>query len=254
MKGGVTMNTIGTKPTEIDIRRAHDRFHTEIGWLDSWHSFSFSNHYDPANTHHGLLLVSNDDTVKAGTGFRTHPHEDMEIVTWVLDGELEHKDSEGNKGIIYPGLAQRMSAGTGIWHSEMNPKTDKDVHFIQMWVVPDTQRISPGYEQLDINGYLAKGGLVPVASGKGHDGAISIRQKGAVLWGGRLLPGETVTVPENTHVHLYVTKGSVHLEQAGSLNAGDAVRLTAAGPRKLTADGTTGGEVLIWESEGTVRF
>jgi redox-sensitive bicupin YhaK (pirin superfamily) len=248
------MNTIGTKPTEIDIRRAHDRFHTEIGWLDSWHSFSFSNHYDPANTHHGLLLVSNDDTVKAGTGFRTHPHEDMEIVTWVLDGELEHKDSEGNKGIIYPGLAQRMSAGTGIWHSEMNPKTDKDVHFIQMWVVPDTQRISPGYEQLDINGYLAKGGLVPVASGKGHDGAISIRQKGAVLWGGRLLPGKTVTVPENTHVHLYVTKGSVHLEQAGSLNAGDAVRLTAAGPRKLTADGTIGGEVLIWESEGTVQF
>ena len=248
------MNTIGTKPTEIDIRRAHDRFHTEIGWLDSWHSFSFSTHYDPANTHHGLLLVSNDDTVKAGTGFRTHPHEDMEIVTWVLDGELEHKDSEGNKGIIYPGLAQRMSAGTGIWHSEMNPKTDKDVHFIQMWVVPDTQRIRPGYEQLDINGHLAKGGLVPVASGKGHDGAISIRQKGAVLWGGRLLPGETVTVPENTHVHLYVTKGSVHLEQAGSLNAGDAVRLTAAGPRKLTADGTIGGEVLIWESEGTVQF
>lgn len=248
------MNTIGTKSTEIDIRRARDRFHTEISWLDSWHSFSFSNHYEPANTHHGLLLVSNDDTVKAGTGFRTHPHQDMEIVTWVLDGEIEHKDSEGHKGIIYPGLAQRMSAGTGIWHSEMNPKADKDVHFIQMWVVPDTQRISPGYEQLDINGYLAKGGLVPVASGKGHEGAISIRQKGAVLWGGRLLPGETVTVPDNAHVHLYVAKGSVHLEQAGSLNAGDAVRLTAAGSRKLTADGTTGAEVLIWESEGTVQF
>ncbi len=248
------MNTIGIKSTEIDIRRAHERFHTEISWLDSWHSFSFSNHYDPANTHHGLLLVSNDDTVKAGTGFRTHPHQDMEIVTWVLDGELEHKDSEGNKGIIYPGLAQRMSAGTGIWHSEMNPKADKDVHFIQMWVVPDTQRITPGYEQLDINGYLAKGGLVPVASGKGHDGAISIRQKGAVLWGGRLLPGQTVTVPDNAHVHLYVAKGSVYLEQAGSLSAGDAVRLTAAGARKLTAEGTTGAEVLIWESEGTVQF
>ena len=248
------MNTIGIKSTEIDIRRAHGRFHTEISWLDSWHSFSFSNHYDPANTHHGLLLVSNDDTVKAGTGFPTHPHQDMEIITWVLDGELEHKDSEGNKGIIYPGLAQRMSAGTGIWHSEMNRQADKDVHFIQMWVVPDTQRITPGYEQLDINGYLAKGGLVPVASGKGHDGAISIRQKGAVLWGGRLLPGQTVTVPDNAHVHLYVTKGSVHLEQAGSLSAGDAVRLTAAGARKLTAEGTTGAEVLIWESEGTIEF
>lgn len=248
------MNMIGRKPTEIDIRRAHERFHTEISWLDSWHSFSFSNHYDPGNTHHGLLLVSNDDTVKAGTGFRTHPHQDMEIVTWVLDGELEHKDSEGNKGIIYPGLAQRMSAGTGIWHSEMNPGADKDVHFIQMWVVPDTQRITPGYEQLDINGHLAKGGLVPVASGKGHDGAISIRQKGAVLWGGRLLPGETVTVPDNAQVHLYVAKGSVHLEQAGILNEGDAVRLTAAGARTLTADGTTGAEVLIWESEESIQF
>ena len=248
------MNTISVKPSEIDIRRAHERFHTEISWLDSWHSFSFSNHYDAANTHHGLLLVSNDDTVKAGTGFRTHPHQDMEIVTWVLDGELEHKDSEGNKGIIYPGLAQRMSAGTGIWHSEMNPRADQDVHFIQMWVVPDTQRITPGYQQLDVNGYLAKGGLVPVASGKGQDSAISIRQKGAVLWAGRLQPGETVTVPDNAYVHLYVAKGSVQLEQAGRLNAGDAVRLTAAGARKLTADATSGAEVLIWESEGTIEF
>ncbi len=248
------MNTIGTQPTEIQIRRAHERFHTEAGWLDSWHSFSFSSHYDPANTQHGLLLVNNDDRVKAGTGFRTHPHQDMEIVTWVLDGELEHKDSEGNRGIIYPGLAQRMSAGTGIWHSEMNPKADKDVHFVQMWVVPDTQRIAPGYEQLDINKYLAKGGLVPIASGKGHDSAISIRQRGAVLWGGRLLPGETVAVPDSAHVHLYVAKGSGHLEGAGSLQTGDAVRLTAAGARRLTAEGTTGAEVLIWECDGTVSF
>ena len=248
------MNRIDRKPSEIDIRRAHERFHTEIGWLDSWHSFSFSNHYDPANTHHGLLLVSNDDTVKAGTGFRTHPHQDMEIVTWVLDGELEHKDSEGNNGIIYPGLAQRMSAGTGIWHSEMNPRADQDVHFIQMWVVPDTKRITPGYQQLDVNGQLAKGGLVPVASGKGQDSAISIHQKGAVLWAGRLQPGETVTVPDNAHVHLYIAKGSGQLEQAGRLNAGDAARLTAAGARKLTADGASGAEVLIWESEGTIEF
>lgn len=248
------MNGIGIQSTKVDIRRAQERFHTQISWLDSWHSFSFSNHYDPANTHHGLLLVSNDDTVKAGTGFCTHPHEDMEIVTWVLEGELEHKDSEGNKGILYPGLAQRMSAGTGIRHSEMNPRADQDVHFIQMWVVPDTRRITPGYQQLDVNGQLAKGGLVPVASGKGHNSAISIYQKGAVLWAGRLQPGETVTVPDNAYVHLYVAKGSVQLEQAGRLNEGDAVRLTAAGARTLTADGTTGAEVLIWESEGTVQF
>jgi len=126
----------------LDIRRARDRFHTKIDWLDSYHSFSFSDHYDPANTHHGLLLVSNDDLIKAGTGFRTHPHQDMEIVTWVLNGEIEHKDSVGNTGIIYPGLAQRMSAGRGIWHSEMNPRGDQDVHLVQMWVAPDTERIT----------------------------------------------------------------------------------------------------------------
>jgi redox-sensitive bicupin YhaK (pirin superfamily) len=242
-----------TTPT-IDIRRAGDRFHTQIGWLDSWHSFSFSNHYDPSNTHHGLLLVSNDDRVKAGSGFRTHPHRDMEIVTWVLDGELEHKDSEGNYGIIYPGLAQRMSAGTGIWHSEMNPHASKDVHFIQMWVVPDTERITPGYEQLDINRQLEQGGLIPIASGTGHQAAISIRQKGAVLWGGRLKPGGSVTVPDSRYVHLYVANGAVQLEGAGRLEAGDAVRLTAAGARTLTADAGSGAEVLLWETNGSVQF
>lgn len=238
-----------TEPLQgMDIRRDHQRFHTKIPWLDSHHSFSFSDHYDPRNTHHGLLLVSNDDVVKPNTGFRTHPHQDMEIVTWVLDGELEHKDSEGHHGIIYPGLAQRMSAGTGIWHSEMNPRKDKDVHFIQMWVPPDTERITPGYEQLDINGQLDKGGLVPIASGRGHEAAISIRQKGAVLWGGRLRPGETVHVPDAPYVHLFVAKGDAILEGAGPLHRGDAVRLTAAGGRPLTADANRGAEVLIWET------
>src|SRR4029079_3015766 len=151
----------------VEIRRREARFETSAGWLESRHSFSFANHYDPTNTHHGLLLVHNDDVVKPNTGFRTHPHQDMEIVTWVLDGELEHKDSEGNHGIIYPGLAQRMSAGAGIWHSEMNP-TEKDVNLIQMWVLPDTERVRPSYEQLDINKELEKGGLVPVASGRNH--------------------------------------------------------------------------------------
>src|SRR5215831_17848659 len=196
--------------------------------------------------------VHNDDVVKPNTGFRTHPHQDMEIVTWVLDGELEHKDSEGNHGIIYPGLAQRMSAGTGIWHSEMNPKTDKAVHFIQMWVPPDTERITPGYEQLDINGQLNKGGLVPIASGRGHNAAISIRQKGAVLWGGRLGSGETVTVPDAPYVHVFVAKGSARLEHAGVLNAGDEARLTGVGSRSLTAE-SNAAEILIWETDRTVE-
>ncbi len=233
--------------SSIDIRRGKERFHTEIPWLDSRHSFSFGNHYDPKNTHHGLLLVSNDDIVRPGAGFRTHPHQDMEIVTWVLDGELEHKDTLGNAGVIYPGLAQRMSAGRGIWHSEMNPSGDREVHFVQMWVVPDTEAIDPSYEQLDINRELDRGGLVPIASGRGHQAAIQIRQKGAVLWGGRLKPGASVRIPDAPSLHLFVPKGAVILEGAGRLEKGDAVRLTAAGTPTLTADPASGAEILIWE-------
>jgi redox-sensitive bicupin YhaK (pirin superfamily) len=229
----------------LDIRRAADRFHTKAGWLDSKHSFSFSSHYDPSNTHHGQLLVLNDDRVAGGTGFDTHPHRDMEIVTWVLSGELEHKDSEGNRGLIYPGLAQRMSAGRGIWHSEKNWSAQDEVHFIQMWVIPDTESIDPGYQQLDINDELAKGGLVPVASGQGHDSAISIQQKDAVLWAGRLAAGEATRVPDGANVHLFVAKGTVELEGAGVLEEGDAVRLAAAGDLGLSA-GISGAELLIW--------
>lgn len=235
-----------TTSPNIDVRRAGDRFHTRLPWLESHHSFSFSRHYDPANTGHGLLLVNNDDIVRAGTGFSTHPHQDMEIVTWVLAGELEHKDSAGHKGLLYPGLAQRMSAGRGIWHSEMNPRGDTDVHFVQMWVLPDTERVDPGYEQLDINGELGQGGLVPIASGRGHDAAISIRQKDAVLWGGRLLPGETVAVPDALRAHVFVARGALDFAGVGRLEAGDAVRLTAGGAPLLTA-GAGGAEVLIWE-------
>ena len=231
----------------IEIRPAKERFSTEIPWLDSKHSFSFGPHYDPANTNHGLLLVNNDDIIRAGSGFSTHPHHDMEIVTWVLSGEIEHKDSEGNKGIIYPGLAQRMSAGRGIWHSEMNPSGEKDVHLVQMWVLPDTERIKPGYEQMDINKELGKGGLVPIASGRGHSAAISIRQKGAVLWGGRLKAGEKVAVPDAQYVHVFIAAGGATLEGAGDLRQGDAVRLTGAGSPALIADGKSGAEVLIWE-------
>jgi redox-sensitive bicupin YhaK (pirin superfamily) len=232
----------------IDVRRARDRFHTDLGWLDSHHSFSFGSHHDPANVHHGLLLVSNDDVVRGGTGFSTHPHQDMEIVTWVLDGELHHKDSEGNSGVIYPGLAQRMSAGTGIWHSEMNASPNADVHFVQMWVLPDTERLKPGYEQLDISSQLGRGGLVPVASGRGHDAAISIRQREAVLWAGQLKPAERVTLPDAPFVHLFIARGGGELAGAGRLQAGDAVRLTAAGTPAFTADPETGAEVLVWET------
>ncbi|HEY5700051.1 MAG TPA: pirin family protein [Acidimicrobiales bacterium] len=230
----------------IDVRRARDRFHTAIDWLDSWHSFSFSSHYDPANVGHGLLLVSNDDRVAAGQGFGAHAHQDMEIVTWVLEGALAHQDSAGNSGVITPGVAQRMSAGTGIRHSEMNASRDEPVHFLQMWVRPDTVGVEPGYEQVDISDRLVPGELVPVASGRGHEGAVHLHQQDAVLWAVRLDEGQTVTIPAAPHVHVFVARGSARLSSASiDLAEGDAVRLTDEPEQELTAAADT--EVLVWE-------
>ncbi len=237
---------MATLTPSIQIHRANERMATQIDWLDSRHSFSFGGHYDPENTHFGLLLVSNDDVIKPETGFSTHPHRDMEIVTWVLEGELEHKDSEGHVGLIHPGLAQRMSAGTGILHSEINATSSGDVHLVQMWVVPDTARVRPGYEELDISSELSRGGLVALASGRGHDAAISIRQDGAVLWVGKLKPGETIKVPDAPFAHVYVAAGDLNVEAIGPLSAGDAARITLGGALKATA-GPAGAEVLIWE-------
>ncbi|MBK6662059.1 MAG: pirin family protein [Thermoflexaceae bacterium] len=235
----------------IDIQRASERMATRIDWLDSRHSFSFGQHYDPKNTHFGLLLVSNHDLIRPDTGFSTHPHRDMEIVTWVLDGELEHKDSVGNVGLIYPGLAQRMSAGSGILHSEINATKNAAVNLVQMWVVPDTEKVRPGYAQLDINTELAKGGLVPVASGRGHEAAIPIRQQHATLWAGRLKPNERLTLPDAPFVHLYVAKGDVTLEGVGSLVTEDAARIALTPGLKLEA-GPQGAEVLAWEMHARI--
>jgi redox-sensitive bicupin YhaK (pirin superfamily) len=238
----------------VDVRRAADRAATKLSWLDSHHSFSFGAHYDPANTHHGVLLVNNDDVVTPGSGFETHPHRDMEIVTWVLRGSLVHQDSTGHSGVIYPGLAQRMSAGTGILHSEKNDswrlqggdRHDEPVHFVQMWVVPDESGVRPGYEQTEIDAELLSGALVPVASGRaGHDSAIRIRNRYAALHAARLEPGHGVTLPDAPYLHLFVADGSVVLEGAGPLQTGDAARLTAAGGRDVTAAGAA--EILVWE-------
>jgi quercetin 2,3-dioxygenase len=251
--------------TTYDIRGAGDRFATDLGWLDSHHSFSFGHHYDPANTHFGLLLVSNDDVVAPGTGFETHPHRDMEIVTWVLDGALVHQDSQGHNGVIYPGLAQRMSAGTGILHSEKNDawrlqasaatdepvhvaREGENVHFVQMWVLPDEARISPEYEQLDIGEELARGGLVVVASGRPEHAdvrAIRIHQRDAALSVARLSAGESVELPTAPYAHVYVARGTVGLEGAGTLSTGDSARITGAQGQRLTAEESA--EVLVWE-------
>jgi redox-sensitive bicupin YhaK (pirin superfamily) len=244
----------------VDVRRHDERFATKLAWLDSHHSFSFSRHYDPGNTHPGLLLVNNDDIVDPGTGFETHPHQDMEIVTWVLEGSLVHQDSTGHSGVIYPGLAQRMSAGRGIMHSEKNDSWRlggdvhrEPVHFVQMWVVPDEPKLTPGYEQLEVDHELLAGGLVPVASGMDkHDGesAIRIKNRHAALYAARLQPGQSVQLPQAPYLHLFVPRGAVSLEGAGNLATGDAVRFTATGGQKVTA--TEPAEILVWEMHATI--
>ena len=254
------MSTAVQTPS-IDIRPADSRFKTRISWLDSKHSFSFGREYDAANTHHGLLLVNNDDRFDPGTGFETHPHRDMEIVTWVLQGSLVHQDSTGNSGVIYPGLAQRMSAGKGIQHSEKNDswrltgeaEHAEPVHLVQMWVVPDEGGLAPGYEQLEIENELLAGGLVPVASGMAkHDGASAIRinNRYAALYAARLQPGQGVELPEAPYLHLFVPRGAVTLEGAGPLGEGDAVRFTATGGQTVTA--TEPSEILVWEMHARI--
>ena len=231
--------------TAVDIRRASDRGTSTTEWLDSKHSFSFAGYYDPANTHHGLLLVNNDDWVAPAAGFDTHPHRDMEIVTWVLQGALEHRDSMGNAGVIYPGLAQRMSAGTGVLHSEKNGSACERVHFVQMWVVPDEAGIEPGYQQAEIDDAALTGGLTTIASGLRDDAAVRIHNKNAALHGARLRPGDATELPAAPFVHLFVARGDVTLEGAGGLQEGDAVRFTGAGGQRVTA--TAPSEILVWE-------
>ena len=229
----------------VEIRRAADRAVTTTSWLNSRHSFSFGDHYDPGNTHHGVLLVNNDDVVQPGAGFDTHPHRDMEIVTWVLDGSLAHRDSAGNSGVVYPGLAQRMSAGTGILHSEKNDSTAEPVRFVQMWVLPDESGIAPGYQQNEIADELLDGRLATIASGMpGHDAAITIHNRSAALHGARLNTGESLELPAAPYVHLFVARGRLNVSGT-ELADGDAVRLTASDGVRVAALAAC--EILVWE-------
>lgn len=254
--------TSGAQPqpvsaAHLDVHRAGDRLKTRLSWLDSKHSFSFGAHYEPDNTHHGLLLVNNDDTVTPGEGFDTHPHRDMEIVTWVLEGSLVHQDSLGHSGVIYPGLAQRMSAGQGILHSEKNDAwritqaaDDEPVHFIQMWVVPDEPGLHPGYQQQEVSSELASGKLIPIASGLpqyNDDAAISINSRYTALHIAQLAPGQSAQLPEAPYLHVFVARGEADMEEAGRLYTGDAVRLTRTGGQRVTGAAHSGAELLVWE-------
>ncbi|MFZ2511076.1 MAG: pirin family protein [Gordonia sp. (in: high G+C Gram-positive bacteria)] len=227
--------------------RAADRAVTSTDWLVSQHGFSFGDHYDPQDTHHGVLLVHNDELVAPGQGFDTHPHAETEIVTWVLSGSLVHHDSNGNRGVIHPGLAQRMSAGTGLTHSERNDDAENSsepAHYIQMWVLPDETGHNPSYEQRDISTELAAGGLLPLASGdRRHDSAIRIRNAGATLWVARLATGASATLPSGRFTHLFVTRGAVTTEGL-TLATADTLRAADLGGTRVTA--VSDAELLIW--------
>lgn len=227
--------------------RAADRAVTCTDWLTSRHGFSFGDHYDPADTHHGVLLVHNDEVVAPGQGFDTHPHAETEIVTWVLSGSLVHQDSNGHSGVIHPGLAQRMSAGTGVTHSERNDDAenhDEPAHYIQMWLLPDDTGLAPSYEQRDVTRELAAGGLLPLASGDPrHDSAIRIRNAGATLWVARLAAGEQVSLPAGRFTHLFVARGAIAVEGL-VLETADTLRESDLGGTAVTA--VADAELLIW--------
>lgn len=233
----------------VEVRRAEDRFVTRTDWLESRHAFSYGVHYDPANTSHGVLVSHNDDVVQAGGGFDRHPHRDLEIVTWVLSGALAHEDSTGARGLVAPGVVQRLSAGRGVEHSEHNAATrpggGEPVHYVQMWVVPDEAGGEPEHAQRDVTPELRAGGLVAVASGRPeHASALRLRNRSAALHVARLPVGQGVELPQAPYLHVSVPVGAVVLEGTGPLGTGDAARLTAAGGR-LTA--VEAAEVLVWE-------
>ncbi|MAU81378.1 pirin family protein [Gordonia sp. Z-3] len=237
---------------------AADRAVTTTDWLTSRHSFSFGDHYDPSNTNHGSLLVNNDDVVTPLQGFDQHAHRESEIVTWVTSGALVHQDSEGHSGIVYPGLAQRMSAGTGVLHSERNDTWPDHpgagtvpVRFVQMWVMPDEFGLTPSYAAADISDELTAGGLVPVASGDpNRDSAIRIANRSATLFAARLDATSSVELPSGRFTHVFVTQGSPTVGEH-LLAEGDAVRGGDLGGVRVSAAGDA--EILIWVMDRDLR-
>ncbi|MGU3436272.1 pirin family protein [Actinomycetes bacterium M1A6_2h] len=233
----------------VELIRAADRKHWWDGALDSWQSFPATGNFDLEANAHGVLLVHNEDTVAPGEGFDRHHHENMEIVTWVLEGAVEHKDSEGNSGIIRPGTVQRMSAGTGVVHSERNVagyRSGERLRVVQMWIAPSRDGTEPSYEERDVSEALAGGELITIASGiDGRRGAVGIGNRNAALDVARLAAGQSITVPRSPFGHVFVADGEADFDGVGAIARGDAVRLTDSGGQTITA--STKCEILIWE-------
>jgi len=229
----------------MKIRRSAERGFADHGWLRSFHTFSFADYYDPAHMGFRSLRVINEDRVEPGRGFGTHPHRDMEIVSYVLEGELSHKDSMGNGSVIRPGDVQRMSAGTGVLHSEYNPSASQGVHFLQIWLLPDRAGHLPSYEQKSFTAEDRAGGLRLVASPDGRDGSVTIHQD-AKLFAGTFSDGQRARyeLGPGRYAWVHVARGTVDV-QGETLNAGDAAAIDQGGP--IDVRGTSGGEVLLFD-------
>jgi hypothetical protein len=232
-----------------EIRRSADRGYADHGWLRSFHSFSFADYFDPQHVEFGPLRVINEDRVVPGAGFGTHGHRDMEILSYVLEGALAHKDSTGTSSVIRPGDVQRMSAGSGVLHSEFNHSQAEAVHFLQIWIQPDVRGIAPGYEQKHFAAAEKRGRLRLVASPDAADGSVTIRQDARVYAG--LFDGDeraTLEVAPGRRLYVHVARGGL-AANGEALGTGDALKLT--GVTTLALSEGTAAEVLVFDLPGS---
>lgn len=229
----------------LTIRKAEDRGHADHGWLDTHHTFSFADYYDPEHMGFRALRVINEDRVAGGGGFGAHPHRDMEIISYVLEGGLQHKDSMGNGSIIRPGEVQRMTAGTGVVHSEANASPSETVHFLQIWLLPSRRGLRPGYEQKVIDRASQEGRLALVASPDGRDGSVTIHTD-AALYAGRFDRGAKAqhALAPGRHAWVHVARGKARVN-GHELGAGDGVALSDE--RVVELEGLDASEVLVFD-------
>jgi len=229
----------------IRIRKADERGHADHGWLDSHHSFSFASYYDPAHMGFRKLRVINEDRVAPGAGFGEHPHRDMEIISYVIEGALEHGDSMGNRSVIKPGEIQRMSAGTGVFHGEYNHSETEGVHFLQIWIETEKNGIRPGYEQKRFDDRLEPGELLLIASRAGEGDAITVHQD-VKLYAGELPAGSATThpIPAGRHAWVQIVKGSLDLN-GESLTTGDGAAISDVS--QLSLEAKTDTELLVFD-------
>ena len=229
----------------LEFRRGNERGMSRRDWLESYHSFSFGEYQDPRHVQFGPLRVLNDDYVAPGAGFPTHSHQDAEVITYVLKGEVEHRDSEGNHGVIRPFEIQRMRAGRGISHSEFNPSPTEPVHFLQVWILPERRGIAPGYAQKAYDPEARQGRFLPVITPDGRGGTVDVAQDATMLVA-RLEPGQSASYApaSGRRAYLHVATGAVEVE-GETLKAGDAAKLTDV--ESLTVTGRQTAELVLFD-------